>query len=503
MASRYSKFLRNISMEDGSVEEAVVEAEESAKEVDEAVENDETSNLENETEETSDSDNETESDEDEDEDDDDEESDDDDSDEEVDKISEDNSKASGEQVEKALESFHQKLEQINKANQTVNNLEDLSEDIKNVLVEDGGLTERSAKLVETSIENILALGGLSKIKRPKLPSLESYGGITSRRTSTEVALEGLGDIIETIKQAIKKAFKMVWDWLVGLWRKIFGYNKDLYDRLKDLREELKKVTELNIRKIEDPSINKFLSVDKKPIHSSTIHVGLLTIEKIFTNIIGIVDKESDFKQLLLDFISLDQNKLDHVVNKLSIAKAFNIDISPKDNGKTRVGFSETLLGEMAVTATLSVKDEIPEFYYALTPQKAKQSKESKKKHSEIDKNDFNVEPFNSFTKTECENLIDASLKVLETMTHYSSTVKGENTKKLEKLVNEKLTDIKKLLDDPNTDEVTRKTLRLQAQFCQTIIPNFSEPIASLAVHITKVIAALEVALNISIKGRKY
>lgn len=499
MASRYNKFLNRISMEDGSVEEAVIEAEESAKAVDEAVENDEGSNLENETveapkeeveESADDTSNESEGDT----------TDAFDEQAESNETEEDSSESKDEtvqqpieSVEQALESLHEKVNQVSDAFDATNKLEELSKDVKNVLVEDGGLTQQTAKLVETSIESILNAAGLSRIKRPSLPSLECFGGRSSRSASTEVALESVASIINTIKNGIKKAIKVIVDFINKLFNKIMGYFKNDIVNLIGLRQTLQKLDDDQIKSvtIRNPEkINKYLSINRQPISSVSILGGLTTLRSMFDRIIKQVSLEEDIAAILADFENFDKTTIDSVMQKLSMVRILNMTVSPDVGGKIRVGETETLLGEVAVYSILSAEDVGASIRYMLAPKTAKKEVLNSK-GNRIEVLDYGKEPFESFSKAEMLSLIDAGLELAEQAEIMKKVTQDRSgfVGQVKKVVEAHIENFEVLAQSVETQE-ERELLVRKIKFCQTVVNTIGEPMASLALHSLKVIDAL-------------
>lgn len=107
-------------------------------------------------------------------------------------------------------------------------------------VEDGeGLSPEAAQIAEIAVEAICARLGMNSSK--VMPAMESFGSSNSRVTATRIAMENIGDTIKKVWEAIKKAFKSVWQKITDWFSKFFANS----DKVKAYAEALRKqATEL-------------------------------------------------------------------------------------------------------------------------------------------------------------------------------------------------------------------------------------------------------------------
>lgn len=101
-----------------------------------------------------------------------------------------------------------------------------------------GLTEDAAEIAEVAVEAICARLGYKPAKKP-MPSMEAFGSTSSRVEATKYALEGLGDTMRKIWEAIKGFFSRIWEAIKGLWNRLFDASTKVGDRVKKLEEKLK------------------------------------------------------------------------------------------------------------------------------------------------------------------------------------------------------------------------------------------------------------------------
>ena len=122
---------------------------------------------------------------------------------------------------------------------------DTLEGIQDVMAESvergEGLDETAAAVAEVAVEAICARLGIRTSGRV-LPAMESFGSKNSRVAATKIAMEGIGDKISAIWEAIKKAFKNVWMKIKDFFAKFFSNTeavKKLAASLKSKAEDLK------------------------------------------------------------------------------------------------------------------------------------------------------------------------------------------------------------------------------------------------------------------------
>lgn len=137
-------------------------------------------------------------------------------------------------------------------------------DVQDVMadsVETGeGLSPEAADMANVVVESICKrLGIATKI----MPSMESFGSTNSRKASTMLAMEGVGEQIARVWQAIKEAIINLWKKIVAFVKKILNGNLALEKAAKGLKERVAKLKGIpEGDKFEDSSICNAFGVEK-------------------------------------------------------------------------------------------------------------------------------------------------------------------------------------------------------------------------------------------------
>lgn len=138
-----------------------------------------------------------------------------------------------------------------------------------------GINKNSAKILNHSLESIdKRLESFGIDIKTKVPSLESFGTFGAR-VATQVAIEGIGDKLESLWNHIKKMAKRLWEFIKGIFVKIkrlFFGQKDkiikLDAKLEDKFSEAKAYYEKLNKKISPASlVNKETFKDISAIDS--------------------------------------------------------------------------------------------------------------------------------------------------------------------------------------------------------------------------------------------
>jgi hypothetical protein len=124
------------------------------------------------------------------------------------------------------------------------------QDIMEGSLENGGMDETAAQVVEVAIESIRNRLGMSR--KMTMPALESFGAKSNRVQATRLAMEELPKFLKTIWDAIKNAFKKVSDWIKSFWIKLTDGVKALGQRAEKLKAA---VEALGKKKITDKEVS--------------------------------------------------------------------------------------------------------------------------------------------------------------------------------------------------------------------------------------------------------
>ena len=130
-----------------------------------------------------------------------------------------------------------KVEDAVQAGEELEALGDLAADS----LENGeGLSEESAEAVSIAVESILNRLGATRETRT-VPVAESFGNASSRRVSTKLVVEGIGDWLKKIWASIKAAAARLWDKIRSFLAGLFNSAKSLSKMLVGLKERARKV----------------------------------------------------------------------------------------------------------------------------------------------------------------------------------------------------------------------------------------------------------------------
>ena len=130
------------------------------------------------------------------------------------------------------------IETIDEAHDDQDTLGAISEVLEDS-VEDGGVDQATARVAEIAVESIYKRLG---VKKKAMPSMESFGSRSSRVRATQIAIEGIGEVLSKIWEAIKNAFNQLWTWMKNVWKSLFDASFKLEERAKKLMDRLNTIT---------------------------------------------------------------------------------------------------------------------------------------------------------------------------------------------------------------------------------------------------------------------
>ena len=136
---------------------------------------------------------------------------------------------------------------INTAGEAAEGLTEVQDAVEEKVESGEGLTETEAEFAEMAVEAYCRMVGISAREQRIFPSMESFGGKSSRLRASKLALEGIGDTLkriwEAIKAAIARAIEMVKSFFNGFIKSRESLEKhynNLEQRLSDLPSNAKK-----------------------------------------------------------------------------------------------------------------------------------------------------------------------------------------------------------------------------------------------------------------------
>lgn len=141
-----------------------------------------------------------------------------------------------------IEDINTAIEDAAEDTETLGDIQDIMADS----VESGeGLDETSAEIAEVAVEAICARLGIRGSRT--MPATESFGSSNSRVAATKIAMEGIGDRIKTIWQAIEKAFISMWTKIKEFFAKFFTNTEKIKKAAAALKEKAKGFKDATIK----------------------------------------------------------------------------------------------------------------------------------------------------------------------------------------------------------------------------------------------------------------
>lgn len=128
--------------------------------------------------------------------------------------------------------------QVEEAGEVVEALESIAEALK-VSAANGGLDKHAAFAIGVATQHLYSRVGL---KSKSMPSMESFGGTSSRVGATQLAMEDIKEQAKKIWDAIVAAFKRAIQWAVDFYNKIFGAWEKLEKRADALAKKAEDIT---------------------------------------------------------------------------------------------------------------------------------------------------------------------------------------------------------------------------------------------------------------------
>lgn len=185
-------------------------------------------------------------------------------------------------ADREMERAEMEQEELEAAAET---LESIQVSLESAIADDSGLTRREAQAYQTAYK--AAIG--TALPSPIL-SLESFGGDSERLQATQMSLEGVGDTLKKIWEAIKRAVANAMRAVSDFFAKLFGGAKKLRERaeevLKKLEEKKAAKEELEGGKLKAPKGLDRIHV-KGGVQIADIKGGVSVVK---TTVVGGLDK---------------------------------------------------------------------------------------------------------------------------------------------------------------------------------------------------------------------
>lgn len=133
-------------------------------------------------------------------------------------------------ADREMERAEMEQEELEAAAET---LESIQVSLESAIADDSGLTRREAQAYQTAYK--AAIG--TALPSPIL-SLESFGGDSERLQATQMSLEGVGDTLKKLWEAIKRAVANAMRAVSDFFAKLFGGAKKLRERAEEVLKKL-------------------------------------------------------------------------------------------------------------------------------------------------------------------------------------------------------------------------------------------------------------------------
>jgi len=179
----------------------------------------------------------------------------------------------------------------------VEELGEISEGLESILIsmesamQDGGLNPQAALFMQHAVQ--AHVGRLGLEASDVTPSMESFGGASGQAAATTISMEGIGETLKKIWQAIKNAVSKAIQAIKNFFAKIFGGVGKLKSRHEALKKAVKEIKEEKGDKIKVPNANTLRYKGKADM--SSIIAGLnATLSVGSAEIKGLIDSAVDF-----------------------------------------------------------------------------------------------------------------------------------------------------------------------------------------------------------------
>lgn len=187
-------------------------------------------------------------------------------------------------------------ETIDEASQVVDTLDSISSSLEKNIEENKPMDTAGAEVLDIAIEHIL---NRIQVKNVKLiPSMENFGGKTSKLEGTKLAMENISEFAKKVWEKIKLAFKKLWNWLKDFFKKAMGANTTLDKAIKDLLEKNKNAKD-------DPKAEK---IEFAKARQAEYMVLGKEVTRALNNLDGLKKQTADMKIIISSVIKGEASK---------------------------------------------------------------------------------------------------------------------------------------------------------------------------------------------------
>lgn len=143
-------------------------------------------------------------------------------------------------------------DKVNSASDVVEALESMR-DLMAISADNGGMDRYSASIVSVAVGHMYSTVG---IKASSMPSLESFNDPENCTYSTKMVMEGIVEGISKIWKIIIEAIRKSIQWVKDFFSKIFGTNKKIEERAKEILVKVKEQEKEPIKEEEKEPVNE-------------------------------------------------------------------------------------------------------------------------------------------------------------------------------------------------------------------------------------------------------
>lgn len=307
-------------------------------------------------------------------------------------------------------------EQIDEATEVAEELDNVA-DIVERSNENGGLDQTGAELLNATLESLYGRVGL-KVEGRIIPSIESFGGLSSRMRSTRVSVEEIRKRASMIKDKVIEAIVNLWNRIQAFFQQIFTQVGRFHSRIEKLKEIHSQVPDtIVVDKFEDQKIAN--AVAKGGIPTSNLIRDIDSSYSLLNNaqkFVKSLDSEVKSKYTAIIKDSGDASKQE-VAAKLeeffeSVIKSMNANSFINNTTTSGDRISGPLLGNK---------------YFKLQREKTVGKFVTLKAKIVLESDDKNVSSeLKTLTKNECASALDSVTKLISVIENYKETQKTIN-----------------------------------------------------------------------------
>lgn len=241
-------------------------------------------------------------------------------------------------------------EKIHEASQVANTINT----INNVLADSNVvLGNAEARVIDIAVEHFCKRLGYQKTSSI---SMEAYAASPSRKEKIRASMEGIGDLISAIWQAIKSAFNKVFEWISSIFKAIFGAKDKISTKAKIVTQDCKVLEDKVEAAAKDPKTKKNAETLERLGSAKTLDEFDAMMESAQVNNNGLKDEKlrNYFRKPDgTDIFSLNEI----VINATLLNKSTEEFFNGKDSISDTIGQLKKVKAAFANPEKISVEEE--------------------------------------------------------------------------------------------------------------------------------------------------